>query len=54
MRVKTMVSNQTSGNVKALLTSHKGTENFEVSPAYPANVQMLIQWLAKELSQVLK
>jgi hypothetical protein len=36
-----------------MISSHKGTENFDVSPMDPARVRRFIEWLAKELEQVL-
>jgi hypothetical protein len=54
IRVKTMVSSADNENIRRLITSHKGTENFNVSPMNPDKVKMFVQWLAKELSQVLR
>jgi hypothetical protein len=48
-----MVSNQTSGEIHALITKHRGTENFNISTANQTNVDMFVQWLANELRQVL-
>ncbi len=53
LRVKTIVSNVRSDQVGKMITSHKGTENFDVSPMDPARVRRFIEWLAKELEQVL-
>lgn len=53
LRIKTIVSNQTSEEIHSLVTKHKGTENFSISPANPNNVDMFVQWLANELRQVL-
>jgi len=53
LRIKTMVSNQASDEIHALITKHRGTENFNISTVNPTNVDMFIQWLANELRQVL-
>lgn len=53
IRVKTIVSNVRSDQVGKLITSHRGTENFDVSPMDPGRVLRFVEWLAKELEQVL-
>jgi hypothetical protein len=53
LRVKTIVSNVRSAQVGKMITSHKGTENFDVSPLDPARVRRFVEWLAKELEQAL-
>ena len=53
LRVKTMVSNVGSDDIHDLITGHRGTENFNVSPDDPDNVDIFIKWLANELRQVL-
>lgn len=52
-RIKTIVSNVASDAVHTLVTAHKQTENFDVSPLQQGNVQMFIQWLSNELRQAL-
>lgn len=53
IRVKTIISNSSSDEIHNLVTSHRGTENFNVSPSEPNNVDTFIHWLANELRQVL-
>jgi hypothetical protein len=53
LRVKTIVSNVRSDQVGKMITSHHGTENFDVSPMDPSRVLRFVEWLAKELEQVL-
>lgn len=53
IRVKTIVSNVRSDTVGKMITSHRGTENFNVSPMDPSRVLRFVEWLAKELEQVL-
>lgn len=53
VRIKTIVSNVGDDNVHALVTRHRGTENFEMSPWQRKNRERFIQWLANELRQVL-
>lgn len=52
-RVKTVVANVDSEVVHRLVTKHKGTENFRVTPAKPENVERFVHWLANEIRQVL-
>lgn len=53
LRVKTLISNTGSPEIHQLITTHRCTENFYVSPASSANVRRFIEWLANELRQVL-
>lgn len=53
-RVKTMVSNVSNEEVHDLVTNHNGTENFDVTPLLPRNVDRFVKWLENELRQVLK
>ena len=53
LRIKTIVSNVGSDEVHTLVTKHKATENFDISPIKPRNVERFVQWLANELRQIL-
>jgi hypothetical protein len=53
LRIKTIVSNVSSGEIHTMVTKHKGTENFDVSLTKPDNVELFVRWLANELRQVL-
>lgn len=53
MRVKTIVSNIHSDDIRTLVRKHGGTTNFTVSPLQPAKVETFIGWLAKELEHAL-
>ncbi len=53
IRIKTLVSNQGSEEIHSLITKHKGTENFNISPLNPENIETFVRWLANELRQVL-
>ena len=52
-RVKTMVSNVSSEEVHDLVTDHNGTENFDISPLLPRNLDRFVKWLENELRQIL-
>lgn len=52
-RGKTMVSNVSSEEVHDLVTEHNGTENFELSPLLPRNLDRFVKWLENELRQIL-
>jgi hypothetical protein len=54
LRIKTIVSNQTSQEIHALVTAHKGTGNFGVTPLDPAVTDRFANWLANEFLQVLR
>ncbi len=53
LRVKVIVSNVRSDDVHTLITKHRGTENFEISPWEPDNVTRFTKWIENELRQVL-
>jgi hypothetical protein len=53
VRVKSLISNVGSDNNHKLLTGHRQTENFNIEPSNPENVDMLIKWISNELRQVL-
>jgi hypothetical protein len=53
MRVKTLVSNIHSDEIRTLVRRHSGTTNFSVSPLQPAKVETFVGWLTKELEHVL-
>lgn len=53
LRVKTFISNTSSDDIHKLITKHKGTENFNISPSNPTIVNTFIHWLANEFRQVL-
>jgi hypothetical protein len=53
LRIKTLISNVGGDDIHFLITKHKSTENFNVSPRTPQNVDRFVQWLANELRQVL-
>lgn len=53
VRVKSLTSNVGSDNIHKLLTSHRQTENFNIEPSNPDNVDMFIKWVSNELRQVL-
>jgi len=53
MRTKVMVSNRGSDDIHRLVTKHKGTENFNITPLDPLRVDMFVNWLANEFRQVL-
>ncbi len=54
VRAKVIVSNRDSDDVHTLVTKHKCTENFNLTPLNPARVEMFVSWLANEFRQVLK
>jgi hypothetical protein len=53
VRVKTITSNVGSNNIHKLLTSHKQTENFNLTPLSPDKIDIFIKWMSNELRQVL-
>ncbi|MCA9628653.1 MAG: hypothetical protein KC766_13335 [Myxococcales bacterium] len=53
IRVKTIVSNVRSDHIGRMIASQRGTENFDVSPMTPGKVVRFVEWVAKELEQVL-
>ena len=53
LRVITIVSNVKSDEVHDLIKPYKGTENFEVSPLLPRNLDRFISWLENDLRQFL-
>ena len=53
VRVKTIVSNVGSNNIHKLITSHKQTENFQLTPLKPTEIDIFIKWMTNELRQVL-
>lgn len=54
MRAKVIVSNKDSDDIHTLITKHKGTENFNLTPLEPDGVDMFVRWIANEFRQVLK
>jgi hypothetical protein len=52
-RGKTMASNVSSEEVHDLVTRHDGTENFDLSPLLPRNLDRFVKWLENELRQIL-
>jgi len=53
VRVKSIVSNVGSNNIHKLLTSHKQTVNFELTPLNSDRIDIFIKWMTNELRQVL-
>lgn len=54
LRIKVIVSNRSSDEIHTLVTKHKGTENFNITPLYPNQVDIFVNWLANEFRQVLR
>ena len=53
VRVKSITSNVGSNNIHKLLTSHRQTENFNLTPLQPDKIDIFIKWMTNELRQVL-
>lgn len=53
IRVKSIVSNAGSNSIHKLLTTHRQTSNFNLTPLQPNEINSFIGWLTSELKQVL-
>lgn len=53
-RGKTLVSNVGSDEVLNVITKHRGTGNFSVSPLVPNSIDRFVSWLQTELEQIIK
>lgn len=53
MRTKVIVSNESSDEIHSLVTKHRLTENFNITPMDRGRVDIFVNWLANEFRQVL-